>query len=154
LIDYIIEKTTELGVTDIVPMITRRTVVKIDKVSALNKHNRWEKVAIEASKQSGRNILPTIHGITGFKDALKLIEKLGYKNRLIPYVCESALHIKDALSKKQDSIAVFIGPEGDFSKEEIALAEDYGFKTVSLGGLVLKVDTAAIFAISLIHAAV
>ncbi len=150
-IDYIIEKATELGVTDIVPMVTSHTIVKVDKVSGLNKHRRWKSLALEASKQCGRDTLPTIHGVTDFKDVMKLIEKLDYKNRLIPYVCESALHIKDALSKKQDSTAVFIGPEGDFSKEEIALAEEYGFKTVSLGELVLKVDTAAIFAISLIH---
>ncbi len=149
--DYIIEKATELGVTDIVPMITSHTIVKVDKVSGLNKHRRWKKVALEASKQCGRDTLPTIHGVTNFKDALKMTEKLGYKNRLMPYVCESTVHIKDALCKKQGKTAIFIGPEGDFSEEEIVIAKDYGFKTVSLGELVLKVDTAAIFAISLIH---
>ncbi len=149
--DYIVEKATELGVADIVPMITNHTIVKVDKVSALNKHRRWEKVALEASKQCGRDTLPTIHGVTNFQDGLKMTEKLGCKNRVIAYVSESSVHIKDVLCKKQGKTAVFIGPEGDFSEGEIVIAKDYGFKTVSLGELVLKVDTAAIFAISLIH---
>jgi len=147
-IDYIIEKATELGVKDIIPMITKHTVVKVDKQSGIKKKKRWEKIALEASKQCGRDTLPKIHAIAGFKQALELSERLGYKNRLIPYVCESATHIKDALPKKTSTIAIFIGPEGDFSREEIELAKTYNFKTVSLGNLVLRVDTAAIFAIS------
>lgn len=149
--DYIIEKATELGVADIVPMATKRTIVKVDKQSAVSKKKRWDKIALEASKQCGRDTLPKIHSVTGFRQALKLSDKLGYEERIIPYVCESTVHIKDAIPKKAKSISIFIGPEGDFSREEIELAKSHKFKAVSLGSLVLKVDTAAIFAVSVIQ---
>jgi 16S rRNA (uracil1498-N3)-methyltransferase len=147
-IDYIIEKATELGVADIIPMITEHTIIKIGKTSRADKQKRWERIALEASKQCGRDTLPKIYGITNFKDALKLAEKLNYKDRIMPYVCEEAVYIKDILLQNLNSIAIFIGPEGDFSEKEVSLAKRYNFKTASLGELVLKVDTAAIFAIS------
>ncbi len=146
--DYIIEKATELGVTDIIPMVTEHTIMKIDKASYANKQKRWERITLEASKQCGRDTLPKIYGITNFKDALKLVEKLNYKDRIMPYVCEGAVYIKDILLQSLNSVAIFIGPEGDFSKKEVGLAKRYNFKTASLGELVLKVDTAVIFAIS------
>jgi len=150
-IDYIIEKATELGVADIIPMITEHTIIKIDKASYANKQKRWERIALEASKQCGRDTLPKIYGITNFKGAVKLVEKLNYSERIMPYVSEGAIYIKDILPQPVNSIAIFIGPEGDFSKEEVVIAKRYNFKTASLGELVLKVDTAALFAISAIH---
>ncbi len=146
--DFILEKATELGVSDIVPMITKRTIVKIDKKTAEKKKARWEKIALEASKQCGRNTLPEIHDVSNFKEALFLTESLSYKRRIIPCVCESKMHIKDVLSGKAESTAIFIGPEGDFTEDETGLAKEHGFKTVSLGPFVLKVDTAAVFAVS------
>lgn len=149
--DYIIEKATELGVADIIPIITEHTVIKIDKTSKANKQKRWKRIALETSKQCGRDTLPKIYGITDLKDALRLTEKLNYKNRIMPYLCEGAVYIKDILLQDPNSIAIFIGPEGDFSIKEADLAKHYDFKTASLGELILKVDTAAIFAISAIH---
>jgi len=148
--DYIVEKVTELGVTDIVPMITEHTIVKADKTSRKNKQRRWERIALEASKQCGRDALPKVYDITGFQDALKLVDKLNYSSKIMPYVCETSVHLKDILPKSTNNIAVFIGPEGDFSKEEVEIAKGYDFRTVSLGELVLKVDTAAIFTVSAI----
>jgi 16S rRNA (uracil1498-N3)-methyltransferase len=150
--DYIVEKSTELGVTDIIPMMTDRTIVKLSKAASDRKQARWQRIAIEATKQSGRAVSPNIHNISDFRQALNLTEQLGYRNRIIPYVAETELHIIDCILDRMSDIAVFIGPEGDFTEREICLAKNNGIKPVSLGQAILKVDTACLFALSLISA--
>jgi len=149
-IDYIIEKATELGVSDIVAMATERTIVKIDNKNRTAKQKRWERIVVEASKQCGRDRLPKVYEAMNFKEAVKLAEGLDYKTKILPCLCEGRTDIGEAISKRYDNIAVFIGPEGDFSRNELKYAKEHGFKTVSLGPLVLKVDTACIFCISVI----
>jgi len=151
-IDEIIEKATELGVSEIIPMATERTIVKVDKKTGISKQKRWERIALEASKQCGRDELPKIYEPMNFKDVLELTTKLGYKTRVIPYVGEGTKNIRDALKRAEES-AVFIGPEGDFTDKEIELAEKQGLEPVSLGPLVLRVDTACIFSLSVIQSA-
>ena len=125
-------------------------LVKIDNKSRAAKQKRWERIAVEASKQCGRDKLPKVYEVMSFKEAVKLAEGLDYKTKILPCLCEGRTDIGEAISKRSDNIAVFIGPEGDFSRNELKHAKEHGFKTVSLGPLVLKVDTACIFCISVI----
>jgi len=148
--DDIVEKATELGVMDIIPMITERTIVKADSKAMSSKRLRWQKIVFEASKQSGRADIAKVHDIVNLEEALKIASNIGYDSKIIPFVPESAHDIKDVLPKEVKSAAIFIGPEGDFTPKEIALAANCGFQPVSLGPLVLKVDTACFFALSLI----
>lgn len=149
--DYIIEKATELGVSEIIPMITERTIAKIKDKSRTTKQKRWERITLEASKQCSRGILPKIYEVMQFRDAIRQVEDSGYKKRLLACFCEGRKGLNQALRGNMKEIAIFIGPEGDFTKKEIDFARDYGFELVSLGELVLKVDTACIFALSVIR---
>jgi len=150
-IDYIIEKATELGVSEVVPMVTERTIVKIDKKNKNSKQKRWERIALEASKQCGRETLPKVYEAMNFKDAIKLASDLEYNTRILPCLSEGTKELKEVITNKTEKIAVFIGPEGDFTDKEIEYAESKGLDTVSLGPLVLRVDTACLFSISAIQ---
>ncbi|NQT90059.1 MAG: 16S rRNA (uracil(1498)-N(3))-methyltransferase [Candidatus Omnitrophica bacterium] len=149
-IDYIVEKATELGVSEIVPMITERTIVKVDKKSRASKQRRWDKIAVEASKQCGRDTLPKIYEPMNFKDALNIAGELGYARKIMPCLCEGTRSLDKALSGSKKDVAIFIGPEGDFTRQETGLARDNNCDPVSLGPLVLKVDTACIFTVSVV----
>lgn len=151
-IEYIIEKATELGVSDIVPMVTERTIVKIYDKDRSAKSERWENIALCASKQCGRSKRPKIYEAMKFKDAVKLAQDLGYGKKIIACLSEGTKQLKDMQFNDIKESALFIGPEGDFTGKEINCAKAGGFELVSLGPLVLKVDTACIFAISTILA--
>ena len=141
--DYIIQKTTELGVNRIIPMHTKRTIVKIDTRKAADKQERWQRIAQEASKQSKRIRFPLIDPVREFKDVLSEIS--GYDLAIIPNLEKGNKSIAAAVNaSKGKSIIFFIGPEGDFTADEVASAREKGCIGVSLGDLVLKVDTAAI----------
>lgn len=141
--DYIIQKTTELGVSRIIPMHTKRTIVKIDTRKAADKQERWQRIAQEASKQSKRIRFPLIDPVREFKDVLSEIS--GHDLAIIPNLEKGNKSIADAANAfKGKSIIFFIGPEGDFTADEAASAREKGCIGVSLGDLVLKVDTAAI----------
>lgn len=141
--DYIIEKTTELGVSRIIPLHTQRTIVKIPSHKAAAKQERWQRIAQEASKQCQRIKFPVIERITEFKNALNQIS--GYDLAIIPNLEKEPKTISSATANfKGKSVLIFIGPEGDFTPEEIAAAKEKGCIGVSLGDLTLKVDTAAI----------
>ena len=145
--DYIVQKAAELGAKSLIPMHTDRTMVKLDKQKADLKLKRWERIAKESSKQCGRD---EILKVTEHKDFSEVIEdSIDYKTKLIPCLCDKTKPIKGALSKlRPASIMILIGPEGDFTLAEIDLAINAGFTPVSLGPLVLRVDTAAIFTLS------
>ena len=141
--DFIVEKATELGVDTIIPLHTHRTIVELSGERAEHRLQRWQAIAKEASQQCGRIKLPMVEAVAEFSDIVKRIKE--YDMALIPYLGAGNQHIKDVAFKKgRKSILVFIGPEGDFSEEEIALAKENGCHGISLGELTLKVDTAAI----------
>lgn len=140
--DYIIQKTTELGIHSIIPIITERTVVKIDKNKKAKKMARWAKIAREASKQCGRSIVPEIKDILNFREVINSGQN--YSLRLIPSLIGEKKELKSLLSKKIESTIILIGPEGGFSPSEVKLAQDSGFSAISLGVYTLKSDTAAI----------
>lgn len=144
--DYIIEKAVELGVDRIVPILTERTVPLINEFDE-NKLKRWKAIAITASKQCGRIKLPEISPVITFERSL--IDVKGHELILFAAIHKDGKPLKEALrNAKYGNIAVFIGPEGDFSQKEVSLAKDNGFIICSLGSLVLRVETAMIYLLS------
>ncbi|MCQ9208472.1 MAG: 16S rRNA (uracil(1498)-N(3))-methyltransferase [Omnitrophica bacterium] len=150
-IDYIIQKCTELGVDTIIPVQTARTIVKLDKQKQIARRKRWERIAREAAKQCGRTVNPRIKELTSWKDVLSRLDNFDLK--LLPCLSENTQKIKDVLQaqNKVEKIALFIGPEGGFTTEEIRQAQDAGCLAVSLGVNVLKSDTASVCALAMIN---
>lgn len=144
--DFIVEKAVELGVDAVVPIITERTVPDV-KESTPKKIDRWVRIAKASSKQCGRRELPIISDVKNFSNALTQAKK-------------SDLVLFAALDKDRESlnailkrirpkdVSVFVGPEGDFSPKEVSLAKEQGCRICSLGPLVLRVETAAIYILS------
>ncbi len=144
--DLIIEKGVELGVSRFVPLKTKRGIVKSDK------HERWQRVAISAAKQCGISRIPEITPVLPLHDAISKYSDDGIF--IIGALTEDALPIKKVLQKAASDgvqdVVVLIGPEGDLTAEEMKLATEAGGIPVSFGNLVLRVETAAIYAASVI----
>jgi len=148
--DVIVEKATELGVERVIPVITERTIVQADKSRAGLKVERWRKIAVTASKQCGRATVPEINEIVKFEDSISFVK--GYELAVIPCLCDNAERIKTVLKDNAArSAIVFIGPEGDFTKDEVKAAAAKGVIPVSLGKEVLRSDTAAISVLSVLN---
>ncbi|MEN3189423.1 MAG: RsmE family RNA methyltransferase [Atribacterota bacterium] len=148
--DFIIQKSTELGITSIIPFISSRTIPMVSSINFDKKLKRWQKIAYESSKQSERTIIPEILPIISFKELLK--NTANFNLTLIFWENERSTNLKDVItsSPKPNKILCLIGPEGGFSDEEIKLAKDAGLKSVSLGDHYLRSETAAIFVLSVI----
>jgi len=147
--DYIVEKATELGVKRIVPLVTGRTIVRPGEGGGEKKVSRWRKLAIESAKQSGRADIPAVSEVTPFKKAIEEIER--YDLALFACLSGKTVSLKKAVGDfKSGKIIVFVGPEGDFTAEEISLASGKNCRQVSLGWRVLKSDTAGLFLISVL----
>jgi len=149
-IEYFIEKATELGVSVVSPVLTARTIPDWSDEKKASHVERWRKLAREASKQCGRLDVPEISKITEFRDLMgDLTAKEGVK--LIAALDDRAISLKTALAGfKGAPVIIAIGPEGDFTPEEVNMAVDHGFHIVSLGQRVLKSDTAGLFVLSVI----
>jgi len=148
--DYIVEKSTELGVHSIVPVITNRTVPAWDG-SKMDAHvERWRKIAKEAAKQCGRADLPAVCEITNFHDAMKNASDYDFK--LIAALSDEAVPFKSALDNFNGGrVGVAIGPEGDFTPAEVKEAKEAGFMVASLGSRVLKSDTASLAVLAILN---
>jgi len=148
-IEYFIEKATELGVSVIIPVTTGRTIPDWSEEKKASHVERWRKLAREASKQCGRLDVPEISKISEFRNILAGVGKDGLK--LIAALDDRAIPIKTALMGSSGApVIIAIGPEGDFTPEEVNAAVDHGFRIVSLGPRVLKSDTAGLFVLSVI----
>lgn len=148
--DYIVEKSTELGVSRIIPIMTYRTIPNWDEHKMVSSVERWRKIAIEASKQCGRSDIPAIDSIKKLSDVIS--ESTDYDLALIAALDDGAIDLRSALNGLGGGkVAVAIGPEGDFTSEEIADAKRAGFKLVNLGPRVLKSDTAGLFVLAIIN---
>jgi len=147
--DDIVDKLTQLGAERIIPLKTKRVIVKLDKAKEKARMARWKKIALSAVEQSHRASLPVIDGLTGIKE---LIASSGeFDLKLIPALIGDGRPLAAILEEnKPRKILVLIGPEGDFTPEELKLALDAGFYPVTLGKQVLRVDTAAVAAASFI----
>lgn len=150
--DLIIQKAVELGVCRIVPVLTRRTVVQLDGPSAEKRAVRWNRIAMEASKQCGRACVPEVIKPLSLEDALHDLRDPDLAIAL--YENEEKKCLKELLKcyniNDAGNIALFIGPEGGFTKEEADAMRQGGIKTASLGGRILRTETAAISGISII----
>ena len=146
--DLIIQKSTELGVKKLVFLNTERTIVKIEEKKKLDKLNRWYKIAKEASEQSKRLDIPVIE----LKDSFKDLENI----KGINLVCDTKevnFNFKKALKTldKYGTINIVIGPEGGLSDKEIEYLNKIGFKSVSLGNRILRVETVPLYILSIIN---
>jgi len=154
--DLIIEKAVELGVSRIVPVMTKRVIVKIeDDKKEARKLERWRAIAKSAAMQSGRGIIPCVDGVMTFKQAL---DDAGRADKtLIPYeesetlgcTMESSREIVGNL-KGAKSVGIFIGPEGGFEASEVEEAMKAGALPISLGKRILRTETAGLTALSII----
>lgn len=149
--ELIIQKTVELGVTRIVPVMTKRTVVKLDDKKAKKKTERYNMIAESAAKQSGRGMIPEVTMPVSFAEAVSMAEKLDMN--IIPYeeaegVEYSRNIIKSIKGKK--SLGIFIGPEGGFARKEVEKALDAGASAITLGHRILRTETAGMAVISII----
>lgn len=141
--EFVIQKLTELGVNAIAPLITERVIVKLDEKKRAQKLKRWEKVALEAAKQSG-GLPPKIFPIMTLAEFLKIAPK----NLIFFYENEEEISIKDA--ELTDEVSFVIGPEGGFSPNEAASIINAGGAPITLGKRILRADTAAIVGLTLI----
>lgn len=141
--EYIVQKNTEVGVSAIIPVISHRTVVKLsDKKRELKKVDRWNKIAVEAAKQSMRNIIPIVDEIVTFSEMIAILKEKEGKI-IVPYENEDNLGLNDI--EIEGNIAnVVIGPEGGFEASEIEELKKAGAKIVSLGPRILRTETAGI----------
>ncbi len=154
--DLIIQKATELGAGRIVPLISDRTVVQLDEKEADKKREKWQRVAIEACKQCGQNWLPEITTPVSVDQFTKSAEKAD-PFRLVAAIDPVSRSLKCILAdwaeshdSRPDSATVMIGPEGDFTPAEISTARSAGFQPMTLGPIILRSETAAIYAISVV----
>ena len=150
--ELIIQKAVELGASEIVPVMMKRTIVKLDDPKKeAKKTERWQAIAYEAAKQSGRGIIPKVGGIVSFKEALDLSKENDYN--VIPYEkAEDIVSSREVMmtAAKGKSVGIFIGPEGGIEEEELKLAMDLGVKPVSLGRRILRTETAGLCALSVL----
>ncbi len=148
--EYVIQKAVELGVYEIIPVSMKYCVMKLDAKKADNKLRRWQAISESAAKQSKRSMIPGIHPVMTFREAAEYARTMDL--RIVPYENERGMAAtKEVLAEvsKAGSIAVFIGPEGGFSGEEIEdLRPDSAI--ISLGRRILRTDTAAITAMSML----
>lgn len=145
--ELIIQKATELGVKTIVPVITKRTVIKLKDKDKQNKIDRWRKIAEVAAKQSGRDIIPTIENIINIAD-IKFDE---FDKIFVLYENEEKISIKDEIeqlkndNKEELNIGIVIGPEGGFAESEIEqLRLNQNVSVVTLGKRILRTETVAL----------
>ncbi len=147
--DYIVQKAVELGVKGIYPMEAEHCVVQYDQAKKSKRQERWQKIAIEAAKQCGRGLIPTVEPITGLAD---ILEKFDAETLVIMlYEGETPQGIKDVLIKnKAKSYLLIVGPEGGFSAKEVALCQSRGISIVTLGPRILRTETAALAGVSIV----
>lgn len=145
-IEYIIQKCTELGVYEIVPVQMKRCVVKLDEKDKLKKIERWQKIAEVAAKQSLRNNILKIDKIYSFNELCDKLQE--YDCVIMAYEKEEKLYLKDVLkeeiSKQSKNIAVIIGPEGGIEDYEADKLIENGVKSVTLGKRILRTETAPV----------
>lgn len=154
--DLIVQKATELGAAAVYPIVSDRTVVRLDKSEAESKREKWQRVAVEACKQCGQNFLPVVGLPLGMDDALAR-HAPEYELVIIASLQAGARHLKALLEehagmrgKPPGSVLLLIGPEGDFTPAEISRALARGAQPMSLGPIVLRAETAAIYGLSVL----
>ena len=170
--DLIVQKAVEIGAAEIAPLISERTIVHLEAKEAAQKQAKWHQVAIEAAKQCGQNWLPTVQLPKTPRDFFATVEAgvspapnpevqptqgRGLDLRLIGSLQSDAVHLKTVLADyerehhaRPASVLMCIGPEGDFTPAELNLARSNGCRPITLGPIILRVETAAIYCLSVL----
>ena len=167
--DLIVQKAVEIGAAEIAPLISERTIVDLDAKEAEQKREKWQQIAIEAAKQCGQNWLPRIHAPQKLKEFFGVATALravptshsdvatAFDLRLIGSLQPDAIHLKKVLTDhvqqhgdRPKNILMLVGPEGDFTPAELALAKSNGCLPITLGPIILRVETAAIYCLSVL----
>lgn len=147
--ELIIQKAVELGVFRVIPVSTKRAVVRLDEKKEEAKRKRWNAISESAAKQSGRSLIPEVARLSSFREAVK--EASFFDLALFPYECAGGMERTRALLAKVKpgmDIAVFIGPEGGFEEEEVREAENAGLHPITLGKRILRTETAGLCVLS------
>ena len=154
--ELIVQKAVEIGASEIIPLISARTIVDLNEEEARQKQAKWQTVVIEAAKQCGQNWLPQVHTPRTMKDFFAELPR-PFDLRLIGSLQPGALHLKKILAdyssehrRLPESVLMLIGPEGDFTPAELALARSHGCRPITLGPIVLRVETAALYCLSVL----
>lgn len=157
--ELVVQKAVELGVYEIIPVATKRAVVKLDDKKAKSKVARWQAVSEAAAKQSKRAVVPRVHDLMTMQEAVAYAK--GMDAKAIPYELSRGMEATrewlafaaDTVSSAEDnaaSIAIFIGPEGGFEESEIELAKETGITPISLGRRILRTETAGLTILSIL----
>ncbi|MBP7279254.1 MAG: 16S rRNA (uracil(1498)-N(3))-methyltransferase [Sedimentibacter sp.] len=148
--ETIIQQNVELGVKSFIPLITERTVVKLnEKDREQKKLDRWQKIAKESAKQSKRNIIPTVEPIITVSELIEKLKNIDAEI-IVPYELEDVKILKDVLKEPKDNYYIVIGPEGGFDIKEIEMFQEIGAHIVTLGKRILRTETAGIVTASVI----
>lgn len=150
--DLIVEKAVELGAAAIAPLLSERTVVKAEAEGAVRKRDKWQRVAIEAAKQCGQNWLPQVAKPRTPKEFFADGER--FDLMLIASLQPGALPVKSVLAEhgpaRPKRVLILVGPEGDFTPAEISLAKSHGCRAITLGPIILRTETAALYCLSVL----
>lgn len=149
--ELIVQKCVELGCYEVIPVATKRCVVKLDDKKAKKKIERWQQIAESAAKQAGRGVIPEVKDVLSFKEALKYSKNLDVV--LIPYeLAEGMKETKQLISEIRpgQSVGIFIGPEGGFEREEVEAAMSEGARAITLGKRILRTETAGLTTLSVL----
>ena len=156
-IELIVQKAVEIGAAEIAPIISDRTIVQVDSESAVQKQSKWQQIAIEAAKQCGQNWLPHVRTPTRLADFFSNTAEQAFDLRLIGSLQPDARHLKKILAEYSNehrdrprSVLMLVGPEGDFTPAELSLARRHGCQPITLGPIILRVETAAIYCLSIL----
>lgn len=149
-IDDCIDKLTQLGVDRIIPLMTERVIVRMNRDKMSERRARWKAIALAAAKQCQRNVVPIVDPVTEVKDLIESSKE--FDGRFIPTLPGDRRDLKDVIRGRQfRKVLILIGPEGDFTPGETQAALSAGFVPVSFGDFVFRVETAAVFAASVLH---
>jgi len=155
--DLIMQKAVEIGAAEIAPIISDRTIVHVDSESAAQKQSKWQQIAVEAAKQCGQNWLPHVRAPRKLSELFSAAPAESFNLRLIGSLQPGAQHLKKVLAdylnehqRRPRSVLMLVGPEGDFTPAELALARRHGCQPITLGPIILRVETAAIYCLSVL----
>jgi 16S rRNA (uracil1498-N3)-methyltransferase len=155
--DFIVQKAVEIGAAEIAPILSDRTIVQVDAESATQKQSKWQQIAIEAAKQCGQNWLPLVRTPRKLSELLTIAAEEPFDLQLIGSLQPGARHLKKILldyssehQHRPRSVLMLVGPEGDFTPAEVALAGRHSCQPITLGPIILRVETAAIYCLSVL----